>query len=514
MKTIYRVLCISLLWVVLLSSFRITGDTSERLQMAHAWLTGVEEITLPADYKPKSRLGGARIGVLGRDGKRYSPYDVGQSLLMLPGNWLGIQLHKLFPEQNNTYFRQIIARWVTFIPLNVALIFSCFWLLKIFNFGEKVAALGSISLLLGTTTMQYVQSSQQNNQILLFVVLAYACVIIATRAKFKKKNQIFLILSGLAAGAAFLIRQTSIVHLLTIFLFTVSCSFWKQKDILKLIKNACLWSLGVLPMVLISRIFDYVRFGVFWKTAANLGAEQLSTDPIYNGLPQLPANYPFHNPPWVGIWGVLLSPAKSIFIYDPLLLPCLILGIILWKQLSPYIKLYFIANLLNLILHIALYSKLDFWHGDAAWGARYHVTSVHLLLIPLIGLLIQNLLSAKGLYLWSIRLLLIIALVVQVPSVILGPAAESDSIYFAKPETFLEFRWAERVTNIGCLVNDSFAADCSKRLAVDSGIPLITRASLWPLAFTGKRNLAFTVWGILFIIATIATWQFCLICGK
>ncbi len=510
MKTISKVILISLLWVILLSSFRIMGDASSRLNMAHAWLTGTDEITLPADYKPNSRLG-SRIGVVGRGGKRYIPYDVGQSLLMIPGDWLGIQLHKAFPKQNDSYFREIVARWVTFIPLNVALIVSCFWLLKIFDFSEKVAALGSLSLLVSTTVMKYVQSSQQNNQILLFAILGYACVIVATKSRFQKKSKIFILLSGLASGTAFLIRKTSIVHLFTIFLFTVGCTFLIKKNVLETFKNTCLWALGVLPMVLIGRIFDYVRFGVFWTTGASLGAKQLSTDPIYNGLPKLPANFPFNNPPWVGIWGTLFSPAKSIFIYDPLLIPCLVLGVVLWKKLSSYIKLYFIANTFNLLLHLALYSKLDFWHGDAAWGARYHVTSVHLLLIPLIALLVQNLLSAKGLYLWSIKLILVVAIAVQAPSVVLRPSAESKRIYFARPESFMEFRLAERVTNIGCLINDSFAFDCSKRLALDNANPLITKAALWPFGFTSKRYLVFTIWGLLLTFAIIATFRLCLI---
>ena len=513
MKTIQKVIIASLLWTILLSSFRIMGDTASRLQMSYAWLTGTEEIILSADYKPISRIGGQSTGALGKDGKRYITYDVGQPLLMLPGNWLGIQLHKFFPTQNEVYFRQIIARWITFIPLNMALIVAVFWLLKIFNFSEKVAALSSMFFLLGTTVMQYVQSSQQNNQILLFVVLAYACAVVAVKAKSNQTYKAFIILSGLAGGTAFLIRQTSIVHLLTIFLFILGCIWLTKKSVMRTFETALLWALGVLPLVLISRIFDYVRLGVFWQTAAKFAVEQkrLGIDPLFVGLPELPANFPFNNPPWVGIWGALLSPAKSIFIYDPLLLPCLILGIILWKQFSSYIQLYLAANCLNLILHLILYSKLDFWHGDAAWGARYHVTSVHLLLIPLIGVLIQNMLTARGLYLWSIRLLLIIAIAVQIPSVILRPSAESNSIYFAKPESFNEFRLAERVTNIGCLINDSFASDCSQRLALDQENPLISKASLWPLAFTGKRHIAFAVWGILFIMAIIVTWQICLI---
>ena len=517
MKTVYKVLAISLLWAILLSSFRVRGDTGVRLQMAHAWLTGGDEITIPPDYQPELRVQGTqRTGVLGRDGKRYSIYDIGQSLLMLPGDWLGTQLHKAIPQQNEVYVRQIIARWVTFVPLNAVLIVACFWLLKTLDFAENVAALGSICLLLGTTLMQYVQSSHQNNQILLFVVLAYGCATVAFKTKSEKKSQIFSFLSGLAGGAAFSIRQTSIVHLFTIFLFTVGCEFSKQKNIVKTFKTSLVWALGVLPMVLTSRIFDYVRIGVFWQTAAKYAVRQkrLGLDPLFVGLPDLPANFPFSNPPWVGIWGVLFSPAKSIFIYDPLLLPCLLLGIILWRKLSPIIKIYLAVNLLNLLLHIALYSKLDFWHGDAAWGARYHVTSVHLLLIPLVGLLVQNLLNARGLYLWSIRILLIIAIAVQIPSVILRPSAETGRIYFAKPESFLEFRLAERVTNVGCLINNGFAADCDTRLALDDDNPLFTKTALWPLSFTGKRTLAFMVWGVIFVIAIAATCQFYLFCAR
>lgn len=282
MKTVYKVLLISLIWVIILSPLRIQGDTSTRLQMAHAWLTGTDEISIPAGDKLDPKKG--RIGVLGRDGKRYIPYDVGQSLLMLPG--------------------------------------------------------------------------------------------------------------------------------------------------------------------------------------------------------------------------------KSIFIYDPLLIPCLLLGIILWKKLSPYIKLYLIANIFNFLLHLAFYSKLDFWHGDAAWGARYHVTSVHLLLIPLNALLIENLLSARGLYLWLIRLIIIMAIMVQIPSIVFRPSADTGRILLAKPESFMKFRLAERVISVGCLINDSFALDCQRRLAVNSANPLITKASLLPLAFTRSRNLAFAVWGLFLVVTIITTLRF------
>ena len=44
---------------------------------------------------------------------------------------------------------------------------------------------------------------------------------------------------------------------------------------------------------------------------------------------------------------------------------------------------------------------------NLAWGARYHVTSVHLLLIPLVAFLIQYLLSLRDYRLWLIRAILV-----------------------------------------------------------------------------------------------------------
>lgn len=509
MKTIFKIALIAFLWMLVINPLRIIGDTSARLQMAHAWWTGTDEVTLASDYKPNSRLEAGQ-GVLGRGGKRYIPYDVGQSLLMLPGDWLGSQLHKVVPQQNEEYLRQIVVSWVIFLPLNVILIIACFLLLKKLDFSEEVAGISSIILLLSTTVLHYAQSPQQNNQILLFVVLGYAAILASLKTHKSIYKYLFVFLSGLALGASILIRQTSVIHMLTVFVFLAGCVWVRQNKIGEVFKYAILWIIGLIPLILVGRIFDYVRFGVFWTTGASLGAKQLQTDPFFAGLPQLPANFPFSNPPWVGIWGVLFSPAKSIFIYDPLLLPCLLLGVFLWKKLSPYLKLYLIANVLNLLLHIALYARLDFWHGDAAWGARYHVTSLHLLLIPLIALLVERLLSARGLYLWSIRLLIVIGIFVQIPSIVLRPSAETGEIYFAQPSSFMKFRLAERIANTGCLIHHSFSPDCSKRLALDSDNPLITKSSLWPLGLTKSRNLGFTFWGFILSLAVLATifWLF------
>ena len=502
MKTFIKITLIALLWIITINPGLIYGDTLARLDMAHAWWTGTEEISLAPNYKPSSRL--ENVGVLGRGGKRYIPYEVGQSLLMLPGDWLGTQLHQLFPKMELKFFRRLIVNFFIFVPLNVAAVLSCFWLLRLFEFEERIAGLASITWLLSTTVLNYAQVPQQNNQVLLFVTIGYAAALVCVR----RGIPYFALISGLALGAALLVRMTSVIHVLTVFVFLVGCIVYESRDKLKVFQIAGLWLVGFIPLNLLGRVFDYIRYGSFWTTGQSLTVKQLNTDPIFSGLPELPANFPLSNSPIIGVWGVLFSPAKSIFIYDPLLLPCLILAIVLWKKISPYIQWYLMNGIFNLGLYIILTSRLDFWHGDPGWGARYHVTSVHLLLIPLIALFIQQLLWVRGLTRWLMRGLIMLALVVQIASVILRPSAEVGRIYFDRPETFLRFRLGDRVTNVACLMNSSFAEDCQNRLYYHVNGPLIEKVSLLPFIFTRGRNLVFIVWGLGLILAIITTIRF------
>jgi hypothetical protein len=359
-------------------------------------------------------------------------------------------------------------------------------------------------LLLGTTVLHYSQNLQQNNQLLLFVTIGYA----AALASVLRDKSSWAIVSGLALGAAFLIRMTSFIHIITVLLFFLGCLLYSTRDKFKIVRRLGEWIIGLMPLIVLGRIIDYYRFGSFWVTGTSLTRQQWSTDPIFARLPKLPENYPFTNPPWVGIWGALFSPAKSIFIYDPLLLPCLVLGIFLWKKLSPYLQWYFVTAMLNLCLHIAFYSRLDFWHGDGtAWGARYHVTSVHLLLIPLIALYIKYLLGFQGLRRWVLSGIIAIAILVQIPSIVFTSSVNGGEAYGAKLSSFNRFRLGDRIVTVGCLINASFTSDCPSRSLIP-GEPLIQKVTLLPFNFTQRRELVFMAWGAVLVAAIASTYRF------
>ena len=456
MKTVARIALISCLWLTVISSGTLGVIDSElRLQIAHAWWTGTEEVQIAPGAKPRER-GDIRFGVVGADGKRYISYEQGQSLLMLPGDWLGTQLQRWFPEIESQQLRELVVSLFIFVPLNVAVVVAAFWLLRLLEFGDRLSGLTALTWLLGTTVLHYAQLHQQNNQVLLCVLLGYAGAIAYTQ----RQRPQFAFISGLAAGGAILIRITSIIHVLTILLFLAACLIYSNRKWRKQFLGLFWWIVGFIPLFLLGRIFDWIRYGSFWATGKTVEEWQIKTDSLWQGVPRLPESFPMLNPPHVGILGSLFSPAKSIFIYDPFLLPCLILGIFLWRRMSPYLQWYIITAVFDLCLHLVAYSELVYWHGDSAWGARYQVTSVQLLLLPLIALLIQQLLAAGGLKKWLIQLLIALAIIVQFASITMPMDLEIFQAQLGMPGTRHDFRLGQRIINVTCLVSPKWSDRC------------------------------------------------------
>ena len=458
MKTITKVALISFLWLLVVNAGTLGVIDSElRLQMAHAWWTGTEEITIPPNAKPRIR-GDIRFGVVGVDNKRYIAYEPGQAMLMLPGDWLGGQLHHWFPQLDSEKIRELTVSFAIFIPLNIAAVVGCFWLLNLFRFSETVAGISSVTWLLGTTLLHYAQVQQQNNQVLLFTILGYATVL----AYVLKKNPRFLFLSGLALGAALLIRITTIVHAFCLVLFLLGCLLFQSRKMIEAAKAMGYWLSGFIPMVLVGRVCDYLRYGSFWETARQVEKSQLSTDPLWTGMPLLPTDYPLLNAPHVGIVGALFSPAKSIFLYDPLLLPSLLLIIWLWRTIPAYMRWYLVTVGLDLSLHLVAYGRYYFWHGDSAWGARYHVTSIALFLIPAVALMIQQLLNHTGWRKRAIQAIIAVAIAVQLASVTMPMDLEIFQAQMGMPGSRLNFRLGQRFINITCLANHEWSTLCTK----------------------------------------------------
>jgi hypothetical protein len=455
MKIAYKItLLVALLWLIVVNPASITNiDTTRRMQMAHAWWTGEEE-----------GISGDKL-IINVNGKNYVPYDLGQSMLMLPGDWLGTKLGQNLPtELERQHFTEAIVSFFIFLPINLLAVLACFQLLQLFGYSEKLAGLSSLVLLLGTSVLFYANFHQQNNQILLFILIAYQTAL----AYIIKSKKHLAIVSGIVVGIAFLIRITSILHGISVLVFLVGCVSYKHKfkSRSQSFESVMLWMTGFIPFVLLERILTYIRYGSWTATSTSLHLQiyakadtLINPDAIVQGenngfsfLSLLTKIQP------EGLLAPLFSLEKSIFLYDPLVLPCSLLALLCWRFLSTYIRWYLIAVIFNFLLHLYIYSWTYEWIEHEDWGARYHVTSVHLLLVPLIPLLIRG--ATKQIQKntdwievslsWMAKIILILSMSIQLSSILLPPSLEVTQQELGVGS---RFRLVQRVNNIFTLLN-------------------------------------------------------------
>lgn len=454
---------VSLLWLIVISLGGVgTGDTDLRLRMAHAWWSGEPEVY--RQLRPPTSREDIEYGVVGKSGQRLLFYDPGQSLLMLPADYVATRLNRWF-KGSAKELRGAIVGWTVFIPLNALAVLACFYLLRLFGISDFQAAVSSLLWLLATTVLPYAQTAFQNNQVLLFVIVAHAGILAWVRTDRSR----YLLLSGAMAGMALLMRASSGIHIFTIGLFLIACAVMSRRDFEARAGALIGWFAGFVPLAIAVGAFNWARFGGPFTTGQTVWIRQINSDPIFGTLPSLPESFPFVNHAQVGILGVLFSPAKSLFLYDPLFIPCLIATVVAWKSLTPYVRAYVALMGLNLVLHIGFTSKLDFWHGDWAWAARYHVTSVDLLMIPMVPLLIQAACRSRPLVSWTVRACIAAGLLVQVLAVSMPVRAEAGVEALALDTTCeadtwntrQDFRIGNRFRDLYCLTDRAHTGICA-----------------------------------------------------
>ncbi len=79
-----------------------------------------------------------------------------------------------------------------------------------------------------------------------------------------------------------------------------------------------------------------------------------------------------------GLWGQLLSPGRSVFVFSPPLVLSLVGLRAFWRR-HPDVAAALALTVLPLLL---LYSRYLFWSGDWGWGPRYLVFALPVLLLP------------------------------------------------------------------------------------------------------------------------------------
>lgn len=339
------------------------------------------------------------------DGNTYSPTGLGYSLAYLPAVAITDIVYKIYNVSPPIHF-PLENDWLIFLTASFTNgFFASFLGVIIFLYlielalSKKQALFMSLSGLFATNLLVYAKHSFPHMMFTSFLLLSFFFV----KKYFKTKQNLFLVLSGLAFGVNSIIyNQTFLLAVVPLgfYFFLLSKPSFDFSSTNKLITGLRIkfliskflfFMLGLLPFIFIYLWFENLRSGVGQNLAnpldiANRGVATFLDipKPIY----------------FEAIFGQLFSPGRSIFLYSPILLLVIFFRHKIKKVILPETVVFF---LLLIIYVFSFGSQRTFdldndgieegvaamWHGESSWGPRY--------LTPLIpyGMLIVGFIFTK-----------------------------------------------------------------------------------------------------------------------
>jgi len=371
----------ALLAALLLQSGEMgSTDTSMRLQNTHSFWTSAPPVR-PEDYP--------EFGLVGRNGTIHGWYGIGQSILMLPfdiaGTYLaGLAIFDSF-EGHDPSVREIVVSYGCNTLVCVLAMLVCFRLLRRLEFTVNQSLAGALGLLFGTTFLHYTQNMVENNLIMLLDLTGFCFQYEWLRSG---RTQT-LVIGSAALGANLLVRLTTVMDLMAcggFLLVIVGSEGMRVSNVRQRLFSFAQTALPIYGFFFaIDRLYQWYRYGSIFNTYAGIFAQQMR-----ERNPNLPAKFPWTTPWHEGIGGPLITPEKSIFLFDPLIILTLVLALLLWKHMRAQTKAWVLATGSLLCGHIVFYARYFDWSGDFAWGDRYLSMPVELLAMMAIPLLLRH----------------------------------------------------------------------------------------------------------------------------
>lgn len=190
---------------------------------------------------------------------------------------------------------------------------------------------------------------------------------------YKSRRRYFWVyLSGFFAGAAVAARDLSIFLVVPPVLLYLIVLRWQSEknhswrsNVLGAAGQTFVFALGVLPFILLSIWYTFVRYGGI------LNSGYLSQTGKISGL--------FDHPVLVGLFGFLFSAGEGLFWWCPIF----VLGFIFFRSFYQRYKLECLLFSSVFLLHLLAYSRFAGWFGGGSFGPRYLAPVLSMLAFPL-----------------------------------------------------------------------------------------------------------------------------------
>lgn len=256
---------------------------------------------------------------------RYSIYGIGQTLLHVPF----VVAARLIERATGASFEMAINMTLYLIN-GVIGVLLMYLLLRRYGRSPRASLAGS--LVLGVATIWFPYTKVEHGEPIV-VTLILAAWLLASRHP---------LLAGLIGGFSIAIRLDSLLWLGVTILFSDSSR--RQKLIM---------AAGTVPAILVT----------IWSNVVRTGS------PLNSGYQP-----DFVNPMMVGVYGLLFSAGKSIFLFAPILILYIAAARELWRSERARNLVRWSAALL--VLQILFYARWWAWGGEDAWGPRFLILSM------------------------------------------------------------------------------------------------------------------------------------------
>jgi 4-amino-4-deoxy-L-arabinose transferase-like glycosyltransferase len=294
------------------------------------------------------------------NGRFYAGHEIGNTLFMLPTAFINVMLENVASFVS----LETIKKAQQFILSFQASIYSSitatlfFALLRV-GFNQTVKLSFIATILLALTTFFWTYSHNLFDGVLCTTLLTFSFFSLVRYRQ--TKNSAFIISCFVALGFAFITRVSMVLAILVAFTYLL---IYCQASIRQKLREFTIAGITLVPFVIWQFWYNFLRTGIVYKSPV-----QTSVYAVNNAL---------DGNMIIGLFGLLFSPGKSIFIYAPLLLISVFLFRRFYRQ-YPKEGIYIAALT---IIWFLLHTRLRSWYGAAGWGPRHLITILPILFLP------------------------------------------------------------------------------------------------------------------------------------
>ncbi len=345
-----------------MSGVILYGDEVEKYRVAQSIVDRQEFSFRPTAHRNE-------VGV---NGRTYSIYELGQTVFQIPLYVLARLANHFFPQDDINRLGFLMVGFLN--PLLTAL--TCVLLFKTscaLGFQFKTALVLTFVFGLATIVWPYSRNYTREPLLTLLLLLSFY----AAWRFHQTRQRAWLVATGIFTGYLTftkLIQGTAVIIFLIYVLFQVHREYRQEgtstrQIVLRMVQQSILFLLPVVILLVVQALYAWSRFGTFYS-----GIGGTKYNPIDWILFLLPMSEPS-----VAIVGLLVSPAKSIFLYS---LPALLFPIAWFKFWRQKRGVALLILTLVLVAFGTAISRPD-WEGGTWWGPRYLVQITPFLIIPL-----------------------------------------------------------------------------------------------------------------------------------